>query len=109
MALSDDVKKVLDDLQVEKRLHEASEAIDRHAGQAVQAVGGYVAAREDRLGELIERTAGQVDERTEGRWTEQIDKVRAGLHTGVARLAEKKPGDELATTDEDQPTEPAGD
>jgi hypothetical protein len=106
MALSDDVKKVLDDLEVEKRLQEASRAIDRHAGQAVQAVGGYVAAREDELGELIERTAGQVDERTEGRWTEQIDKVRAGLHTGVAKLAEKKPGEELATTEPAEPAEP---
>ena len=75
MALSDDVKKVLDDLQVEKRLQEASEAIDRHAGTAVQSLGSYVAAREDKISELIERTAGQVDERTEHRWTEQIDKV----------------------------------
>lgn len=106
MALSDDVKKVLDDLQVEKRLHEASEAIDRHAGTAVQSLGGYVAAREDKLAALIDRTAGQVDERTEGRWTEQIDKVRAGLHTGVTKLAEKKPGDEVATTEPTEPTEP---
>ena len=100
MALSDDVKKVLDDLQVEKRLQEASEAIDRHAGTAVQSLGSYVAAREDKIGELIERTAGQVDERTEHRWTEQIDKVKAGLSNGVAKLAEKKPGTEVATTEE---------
>lgn len=106
MALSDDVKKVLDDLQVDKRLQEASEAIERHAGTAVQSLGSYVAAREDKLGELIERTAGQVDERTEGRWTEQIDKVRAGLHTGVTKLAEKKPGEAVATTEPPEPPEP---
>ncbi len=91
MSLSDDVKKVLDDLQVEKRLAEASEAIDRHAGTAVQSLGGYVAAREEHITELIERTAGKVDERTEGRYAGAIDKLRAGLQTGVARIAEKKP------------------
>ncbi|GAA1932334.1 hypothetical protein [Nocardioides marmoribigeumensis] len=70
MGLSDDLKK---DLQ-----------------KAVTSVGGYVAAREEQISELIERTAGKVDERTEKRYSGTIDKVKAGLHTGVARLAEQK-------------------
>jgi 7-keto-8-aminopelargonate synthetase-like enzyme len=79
MALSDDLKK---DLQ-----------------KAVSSVGGYVAARETEINELIERAAGKVDQRTEQRYSSTIDKVRAGLHTGVARLAEQKP---------DEPQGPAG-
>ena len=93
MSLSDDVKKVLDDLQVEKRLQDASEQIDRTARTAMANLGGYVAARETEINDLIDRTAGKVDDRTEHRWSDTLDKVRAGLHTGVARLAEKKPDD----------------
>ena len=74
MALSDDLKK---DLQ-----------------KAVTSVGGYVAARETEISELIERTAGKVDQRTEHRYTGTIDKVKAGLRTGVAKLAEQKDGAE---------------
>ena len=70
MAKSDDLKK---DLQ-----------------RAVTSVGGYVAAREDEIADLIERTAGKVDDRTEHRYTGTIDKVKAGLRTGVAKLAEQK-------------------
>ncbi len=79
MALSDDLKK---DLQ-----------------KAVTSVGGYVAARETEISELIERTAGKVDERTEHRYTDTIDKVKAGLRTGVSRLAEQR-GDEGTEEDE---------
>jgi hypothetical protein len=57
--------------------------------RAVTSLGGYVAAREDQITELIERTAGKVDDRTEHRYTGTIDKVRAGLRLGVARLADR--------------------
>jgi hypothetical protein len=92
MASSDDLKK---DLQ-----------------KAVSAVGGYVAAREDRILDLIERTAGKVDERTEKRYTSTIDKVRAGLHSCVTRLAEQGEPDAAtpATHDPDaqEPDKPEG-
>ena len=61
--------------------------------KAVGSVAGYVAARETEIADLIERTAGRVDDRTEHRYTSAIDKVKAGLRTGVARLAEQKPAD----------------
>jgi hypothetical protein len=57
----------------------------------VASVSSYVAAREDRIQELIERTAGRVDERTEHRWTEAIDMLRDTLVTGVSRLAHQEP------------------
>ena len=66
-----------------------NEDLRKDLQKAVESVGGYVAAREEKLTELIERTAGKVDERTEHRYRETIDKVKAGLHTGVARLAEQ--------------------
>ena len=85
MGLSDDLKK---DLQ-----------------KAVTSVGGYVAAREEHISELIERTAGKVDERTEKRYTGPIDTVKAGLHTGVAKLVEQQPG---VTDDRTDAPEPGG-
>jgi hypothetical protein len=82
MAKSDDLKK---DLQ-----------------KAVTSVGGYVAAREDEIADLIERTAGKVDDRTEHRYTSTIDKVKAGLRTGVAKLAEQKGAEGTDGGPEDQ-------
>ena len=76
--------------------------------KAITSVGGYVAAREEHIAELIEKTAGRVDERTEKRYSSAIDKVKAGLHTGVAKLAEQK-GDEPGSPPADPtgPTDPA--
>ena len=79
MGISDDLRKKLEELELE-----------RSAREAVAALGGYVAARESEIGGLIERTAGKVDERTEHRYTETIDKVRDGLLAGVGRIAEQK-------------------
>ena len=62
--------------------------------KAVTSLSGYVAARETQIADLIERTAGKVDERTEHRHSETIDKVRAGLHTGLAKLVEHQPDEE---------------
>ena len=77
--MSEDLQKKLDEL-----------GLDQTARQAVASVGGYVAAREDRILDLIERAAGQIDERTEHRYTGTIDKVRSGLLLGVSRLAEQQ-------------------
>lgn len=87
MASSDDLKK---DLQ-----------------KAISSVGGYVAAREEQINELIDKTAGKVDERTDKRYSGTIDKLVAGLHTGVAKLAEQKA--EEGEESEEPPTGPSGD
>ena len=84
--MSDDLTRKLADLGLD-------ESAQEKARQAISSVGGYVAAREEKLQALIERTAGQVDERTDGRWTDAVDKVRTGLLSGVSRLAEEKPAD----------------
>ena len=86
----------------------SSDDLKRDLQKAVSAVGGYVAAREDHILDLIERTAGKVDERTEKRYSSAIDKVRAGLHSGVSRLAEQGSPDraEPAPQEPDTPEGP---
>ena len=89
--MSDDLTKKLAELGLD-------ENAQQKARQAMGSLGGYVAAREDKLQQLIERTASQVDERTDRRWTDTVGRVRSGLLTGMSRLAAEKPA-------EDQPSE----
>ncbi len=76
---------------------------------AISAVARYVAAREDKLKELIESTAGKVDERTEQKYSAAIDTVVTALRTGVEKLAVQGP-DEPGEPDDhtgDEPDPPA--
>ena len=91
MSITETLKKALDDLQVDQRVETLAQDLDRLSAQALEVVGGYVAAREEQISTLVDKVATTVDSRTEGRFAGEIGKVTGLVQGGVTRLADQGP------------------
>lgn len=93
MSITETLKRTLEDLQLEDRVETLTQDLDRLSAQALESLGGYVASREGELDALIDKVAGTLDSRTEGRFAGEIGKVAGLAHTGLAKLAGQGPGE----------------
>jgi hypothetical protein len=92
MSITENLKKTIDDLQIERRLETLAQDLDQLYGQTRESVGGYISSREDDITALVDKFASSLDTRTEGRFSGEIGKVAGTVHRSVAKLAEQDPG-----------------
>ena len=89
MSISENLKKTIDDLQLDERLQALTQDLNGAYAQTLESVGGYVSSREDDITALIGKVAATLDGRTEGRFAGEIGKVADTVQRGVTRLAEQ--------------------
>lgn len=80
MSLNDRLKRAIDELDLDRRIAELKGA----AGELAREHG-------DALTEAVERLGTAVDERTQGRYAEQVASVRQAVSESVAKVADLPP------------------
>lgn len=87
--LSDNLRHKIEELDLERRLGEAARAAEQAMIAALGAVGGYAREHEDQLREWLDRTGAAIDERTDGRYADQVAQVKEQVLRGVSALADR--------------------
>ena len=88
--INETLKNAIDEMDLDRRLNEAVDQAERGFKRAVELAGEYAHEHRDDYERVMDKISGAVRERTEGRYDEQVDKVRSTLDTGMARLAERR-------------------
>ena len=92
MAINDTLKQKIDELDLDRRLNDAVEQVERTVTTALDKAGDYAWTHPDDLQGWIDRAGTTLDQRTDGRFAEPLAKVQRQARKTVARLAERGAG-----------------
>ncbi|WP_162599760.1 hypothetical protein [Nocardioides solisilvae] len=107
MSFADDMKKKIDELEVERRLKELADGADKTVNETVEKAGALAHERRGEVEGWIAHASEAVNTKTKGQYADKVDKVRTGLLSGLDKLAAKRPMHPVAeieeSTEEDGP------
>ena len=92
--INETLKQKVDDLDLDRRLNEASVQAEQALKRALDAAAEYAHEHRDDFDRLLTRVSTSIDERTEGKYADKVTRVREQLDRGVERLAERRPPDD---------------
>ena len=95
-AINETLKQKIDELDLDRRLNEASVQAEQVVRRALDTAAEYAREHRDEVDRLLTRVSTTIDERTDGKYADKVTKVREQLDRGVERLAERRTS---ATTD----------
>ncbi len=90
--LSDQIKKVVDDLDLENKVRDTAAAAEQVVVRGLEATGSYLREHRGDIEGFLERAVGAIDRQTGGRYADQVEQVRGQLVAGVASLADREWG-----------------
>lgn len=97
MTATDQLRAALRDLEAKARELELDKKLESFAGQADQLLreaavkaGDYAHDNRDRVEGALDRAGSRVDEKTDGKYTRYVEKVRTGVLVGVDWVAEQR-------------------
>jgi hypothetical protein len=88
--ISDHLKKVVDDLDLENKVKEATAAAEQAVLRGLAATGSYVRDHRADIEGFIERAGAAIDRQTSGRYADRVEQVRSQLSAGVTSLADRQ-------------------
>ena len=88
--ISDQLKKVVDDLDLESKVKEATAAAEQAVLRGLEATGSYLRDHRADIEGFFERAGAAIDRQTSGRYADQVEQVRGQLAAGVASLADRQ-------------------
>jgi len=88
--LSDQIKKVVEELDLEGKAKAAAAAAEDVVFRGVGMAGQYVHDHRADIEGFLERASAAVDSQTGGRYAEQVGRLHEQLSAGVASLADRR-------------------
>ncbi|MFZ2016422.1 MAG: hypothetical protein WAV00_21595 [Nocardioides sp.] len=104
-SFADQVKALLEEYDVERRLTELADQADHLVRQGLALAGDFAHDHREDVGRMFDQVADAVNGRTEGRHASTLQDVRGVLDRGVERIAEQRPGAETPPDDRADPTD----
>jgi hypothetical protein len=92
--INETLKQMIDELDLDRRLNEASVQAEHALHRALDTAADYAHEHRDDLDRLLTRLSASIDERTEGKYADQVTKMREQLDRGVEKLAERRASDD---------------
>ena len=90
-SFADQVKALLDEYDVERRLGEIADQADQLVRQGLAVAGEFAHEHRADVGRWFDKAADAVNGRTDGRHASTLEEVRGVLDRGVERIAEQRP------------------
>jgi hypothetical protein len=90
--LGDSLRAKLEEYQIDRHIDELAETVEHAVRQGVGRVGELAHEHRGDIDRLLDKAAGAVDRRTDGKHAATINQVRGTLDRGVERIADHRPG-----------------
>ena len=88
--ISDQIKRAVDDLELEAKVRDAAVAAEEAVLRGLEATGSYLREHRGDIEGFFDRAFGAIDRQTGGRYADQVEQVRSQLSAGVASLADRQ-------------------
>jgi HEPN domain-containing protein len=88
--ITDTIKNIVDELEIERRITEIAEQAEKALLVALTKAGDYVHEHSSDIEGMLDKASTAIDERTDGKFADTLDKVKDQVNLGVTKLAEKR-------------------
>ena len=88
--ITDTIKNIVDELEIERRISEIAEQAEKALLVALAKAGDYAHEHSSDIEGMLEKASTAIDERTDGKFADTLDKVKEQVTLGVTKLAEKR-------------------
>ncbi len=105
--IADKLKQKIDELDIDRHVNEFAIQLEGLFTTAREQVATLAAERGDEVERLLAKVSTTIDERTQGRFAPQVERVRDTVSTGVTRLAEHRPDAPSPTPAADETENPS--
>ncbi len=78
------------ELELDKKLETFAEKADAALHEAAVKAGDYAHDNRDRVEETLDKAGAKVDEKTDGKYTRYVEKLRTGVLVGVDWVAQQR-------------------
>jgi ElaB/YqjD/DUF883 family membrane-anchored ribosome-binding protein len=92
--INETLKQKIDELDLDRRLNDLVVQAEQTLHRAVETAGDYAHEHREDVDRVLTRMSERIDQRTEGKYADQVSKVRQQVVLGVEKLAEKRPSDD---------------
>lgn len=88
--INETLKQKIDEIDLDRRVNEAAVTAEKVMHRAVETAAGLAHDHRDDVERVLDRVTASIEERTEGRYSDRVDRLRHQLETGLDRLAERR-------------------
>lgn len=85
------LKNMIDELDLDRRVNELVGQAETMLKRAVTTAADFAETHRDDVDRTLDRVTARIAETTDGKYTEQVGKVRSQLEAGLAKLSEGRP------------------
>jgi len=78
------------ELELEKKLEAFADQADHYLREAAVKAGDYAHDNRERVEETLEKAGAKVDEKTDGKYSRYVEKLKTGVLVGVDWVAEQR-------------------
>ena len=89
--INETLKQKIDELDLDTRLNEAVDQAERVVQRGLDTAADLARDHRDDVERALDRISASIDGRTEGKYAEQVGRVRGTVELGLRKLAERHP------------------
>lgn len=105
--IGDKLKQKIDEMDIDRHVNDFVVQVEGLFAIARDQVASLAEERGDDVERLLDKVSTLIDERTQGRFSPQVHKVRETVSTGVTKLAEQRSSDTPPTAPDGFESPPA--
>jgi hypothetical protein len=90
--LADTIRAKMEEYEVDRHLNDLATSLEGAVRQGVAKAGELAHEHKGDIERLLDKAAGAVDRRTDGKHAERISQVRGSLERGVEKIADQRSG-----------------
>ena len=92
MAFGEELKNKADEVHLQEKAKDFGDALAEVVKTAVSLAAGYAQQNRGKVDNALDKAEASIEQRTGGKHTETVTKVRATVDKGIDKLVEKTPG-----------------
>lgn len=92
MSFGEQLKHKADEVHLQEKAKDFGDAVVEMAKAVMSAAAGYAQENRGKVDEALDKAEGIVEEKTNGKHTETVTKVRASVDKGIDKLVEQHHG-----------------
>jgi len=88
--INEKLKQMIDEFDLDRRVNELAEQAEVWATRAIETAAEFTHEHRDDVDRALDRISTKLVEGTDGKYADQIDKVRGHVEHGLTRFADRR-------------------
>lgn len=88
--INETLKRKIDELDLDRRLNDVVDQAESRFRGAIELAADYATEHREEIDGVLDRLSTQIEQRTEGKYADKVDRVRGQFDLGLAKLTDRR-------------------